>query len=52
MSRNHSAFPNGRRGDLKVPERGEQKEERGDGRDEAVNADRVNKAELKVHEIE
>jgi len=37
---------------LKVPERGEQKEERSDGRDEAVNAHRVNKAELKVHEVQ
>ena len=37
---------------MKVPERREQKQERGNGRDEAVNAHRLNKPELKVHKVE
>src|SRR5215831_2872661 len=36
---------------LKVPDRDEQKEERRDGGDEAVNTNLANKAELKVHEV-
>ena len=36
---------------LKVPDRDEQKEERRDGGDEAVNTNLANKAELKVHKV-
>ena len=36
---------------LKVPDRDEQKEERRDGGDEAVDAHCPNKTELKVHKV-
>ena len=38
-------------GSLKVPDRDEQKEERRNGGDEAVNTNLANKTELKVHEV-
>src|SRR5215471_10099491 len=50
-SANGLAFHGGKTGCLKVPERREQKQERGDGRGEALNAHRLNKAELKVHKV-
>jgi hypothetical protein len=37
--------------DLKVPDRGKQKKERCEGGDEAVDAHRPNKTELKVHKV-
>ena len=36
---------------LKVPDRGKQKKERCEGGDEAVDAHRPNKTELKVHKV-
>lgn len=38
-------------GSLKVPDRDEQKEDRRDGRDDAVTTNLANKAELKVHKV-
>jgi hypothetical protein len=35
----------------RVPDRGKQKKERCDGEDEAVDAHRPNKTELKVHKV-